>query len=383
MFNTINRYLVSVAAALTLVSGLASSQNPKKPEPAKPAPAKPAPDKGGDKDKQKPKDGAPEKAKPDNQQKPKAAKDEYININGELYTKEEKEKLDKGWKRLDYDWISPEDVPNVDKGLFKVEGKWLTIEEADKYHSNEETPWIIPKGHFAFTSNISRAQIMMLSTYAETSYNALKDLLGAEPKGRLGMRIFNNVESANGYAQEYVKGERESHHSSVWLAYIGDGEKERPGVILFDGEPGKGFAHIYMGHAAAHKFIDATFPDPDTIPEWFVEGLATYCERYLDGSLRQWALQMLIKRGGIDKLSTFSKNFKITAEDPDKSQAKLQQAALIIAYYVLGLDKQDEAAFKKAVATLPKTKDAREAAIEKLLDNPDALEKKIKKYAGL
>lgn len=367
---------ILVSLVTLLIAGSLVAQSPAKPasNPAKSTPGK--------NDKEKP--ATPEKPKADsNQQKPKSGKDELIEVNGQLYTKDEKEKLDKGWKRLDYDWFPPEEAANVEKGLFKINGAWVSVEEADKYHSNEGTPWIIPSKHFAFTSNVTRAQILMLAKYAETTYDTMKEIFTVEPKGRMGVRIFNSVDGANDYAREFVKGERESHHSGVWLAYIGDGEKERPAIILFDGEPGKGFSHIYMGHAAAHKYLDATFPDPDEIPEWFAEGIATYCERYLEAGLRQWAIQSIIKRGGVDKISTFAKNFKITSEDPDKSQTKIQQAGLIIAYYILGTDKKDEVLFKKATATMAKGKDPRAAAIDKLLEDADNLEKKLKKYAGL
>ncbi|MBI3819300.1 MAG: hypothetical protein HY286_11455 [Planctomycetes bacterium] len=374
---TVKPILLALSTLIVLFAAGANAQTPKKPASS---PAKPP---SGKNDKEKPKE--PEKPKADPAQKAKGGKDDLITIDGELYTKEEKEKLDKGWKRLDYDWIAPEEASNIDKGKFKINNAWVTLDEADKYHANEATPWSVPIKHFAYTTNIPREQIIMLSKYAEQSYATLKDITGVEPKIRLGVRVFNNVESANEYAKEYAKEVRESHHSSLFPGYVADGEKDRPAIVLFDGGPGKGFAHIYMAHAAAHKFIDAALPDPNAIPEWFNEGLATYCDRYLEAQLRPWAFSSLVKRGGIDKLSTFVKNFKTSVDDDDavtKSQTKFQQAGLIVGYYMLGGDKADETLFKKTCTMLSKPKEQRDAAIDKLLDNPDVLEKKIKKFAG-
>lgn len=380
MINPARLILILAPLLLALQAPVTYAQGSGKPA-SKPGTQKPKEKDGGAKP------GKPEKAtdkKKDQPVAPSPKKEEMVEVDGQMYTKTEKEKLDKGWRRLDYDWISPEDAPNIDKGLFKVNDKWVTLEEADTYHANDETPWIIPTRHFAFTSNVSRSEILRLSKHAEATYTSLKDMLGAEPKGgRLGVRIFNSVDTANAYGQEFAKDDKEANHSSVWLAYLGDGEKERPAVVLYDGPDGKGFAHLYMAHAAAHKFIDATFPDAATIPDWFVEGLATFCERWTDGALRNWALQQLIRRGAPDKLDKFESSFRLAADDPDGSQTRMQHAALVIAYYHFGAEKAEEATFKKALAALSKTGDARAAAINKLLEDSKGLEKKLKKYANL
>ena len=63
---------------------------------------------------------------------------------GEWYTKEEKDKLDKGWKRLDLDWIPPDEAGNIKEGKFKINKNWVSEAEANEYHYKEEQPWEIP-----------------------------------------------------------------------------------------------------------------------------------------------------------------------------------------------------------------------------------------------
>lgn len=364
---------------LAAVATPAWAQNKPASKPANPPAQKPGTgDKKGPKD--NPKDAPKQEPRVDTK---KDGNKGLINVDGEWYTKEEKEKLDKGWKKLDYEWIAPEEAGNIEKGMFKINGSWVTQDQADTYHANEETPWIIPTKHFAITSNITRKQILMLAEFGEKTYTGLKEMFGVEPKGRLGVRVFNSVDAANNYGQQFAGGDRASNHSAVWLAYLSEGEKERPAVLLFDGEPGKGFSHLHMMHATVHKYLDTAFPDGDAIPEWFNEGLATYFERYTDGSLRQWALQQIVKRGGVEKLGSVTKKFALSADDAYGSQTKMQLAGLIVAYYVLSPDKPDEALFKKVLAAMPKAKEVREAAIEQLVANPEVLEKKLKKFAGL
>ncbi|MFN0206228.1 MAG: hypothetical protein ACKVS6_07925 [Planctomycetota bacterium] len=342
--------------------------------PAKPGPQKPETEKPSPKD-------------PTKKDEPKAPKKNdaaggLVEVEGQLYTKDEKEKLDKGWRRLDYDWISPEEVPNIEKGMFKINGSWVTLEQADTYHANEETPWIIPTRHFAITSNVTRKQILQLSEFAEKTYTGMKEMFGVEPKGKMGIRIFNNVDAANAYAQQFAGGDRANIHSSVWIGYVAEDEKERPAIVLFDGEPGKGFSHLFMMHAVVHKYMDATFPDPDSIPEWFVEGVATYFERYIVDGLRPWALAQLQRRGGVSKLEDATKKFSMSSDDSDGSQTKMQLAALVIAYYAFGKDKKEEALFKKAIASMTKSKEQRASAIDKLIEDSEGLQKKLKAYAG-
>ena len=53
-----------------------------------------------------------------------------------------------------------------------------------------------------------------------------------------------------------------------------------------------------------------------------------------------------------------------------------------MAYYATTTDKTDEANFKKAIASLKKPT-GRDAAIDTLLEKPDDLDKKLKKFAGI
>jgi hypothetical protein len=328
-----------------------------------------------------------EKPKPQAPPKKDDGKGKLVQVDGEWYTPEEKEKLDAGWRRLDLDWIAPAETSNIDKGLFKINDAWVSAAEADKYYSKEERPWNIPTRHFLVVGPIPRAQLLEIGKEAESTYDTLTKLLGAEPKlaprTRLKLRVFGSIDAGNAYGAEFA--EDMAHHTSVFAAYVADKDPEKPAVIIFDGEVGKtyGFSLFYARHAAAHKILDELVPDVNKAPEWFIEGLAGYCDRYTTPQSRTWAIENLVRRGGVPtKLGNFAKRFGLSADDAMNSQTRIHEAALIVAYYASNPEKDDAARFKKAIASLSKTRD-REAAIEALLERGDDLEKRLKKYAGL
>lgn len=335
------------------------------------------------KGKEKPADKPKDQGKTDPKKDP--TKD-LVQVDGEWYTKEEKEKLDKGWKRLDLDWIPAEEVANIEKGMFKINGTWATGAEADEYHSKESTPWEIPTKHFLVVTPIPRAQALELAKHAETTYDIVARTVGMEPKlaprQHLKVRIFGGIEAGNEFAQG-AQGES-AHHTSVFPGYVADWDSEAPAVAIFDGEKGKsfGFSYNYVGHAVAHKVLELVIPEIDKAPQWLIEGICGYADRYFSPQMRDWAISNLVRRGGVPRINNFAKRFGLSADDPDGSQTKLHEAAIIVAYYATTSDKADEALFKKAMTSLPKARE-REAAIDKLLEKSDDLEKKLKKFANL
>jgi hypothetical protein len=371
--------LATVAALLGLAaaSPAQNGQKPKNPPASKPAPK--GKDNPKDNPKDKPKDAAAPK-KPD-------AKEALVEVDGEWYTKEEKDKLDKGWKRLDLDWIPPDEAGNIKEGKFKINKNWVSEAEANEYHYKEEQPWEIPTKHFIVAAPIARAQAVELAKHAESTWDLMARVLGGEPKleprKKFKIRIFGNVDAGNEFAAQ-AQGEV-AHHTTVFAGYVADWEPDKPAVALFDGEKGTdkyGFSRFHVAHAVAHKFMEESIPEIDKAPQWFIEGLASYADRYSIPQYRDWAIQQLVRRGGVPKLNNFAKKFALTADDPDASQTKLHEAALIVAYYATTTDKTDEANFKKAIASLKKPT-GRDAAIDTLLEKPDDLDKKLKKFAGI
>lgn len=292
----------------------------------------------------------------------------------EWVTKEEKEKLGSGWKRLDMELVPPDEAENIQKGLFKINGQWVSVDEANKYHSSDATPWVIPSRHFIVTSTIPRAEIERLTKRAELTYETLRGLLKTEPAGKIRITLFSNIDAANAYAQSAGAGD----HSSVWPGYVSEADPERPTVALYE----SGFGHLYIAHAAAHKFLDEVAAEPDKIPDWFTEGLVVYAERYADVEVRDWSIKSLVGRGGFTHVADLTKSFKLSAEDAKASQTRLFEVGLIVAYLATNPDKGDGERFRAVIANLTKPAD-RERAIQNLIAQPSDLDKHILKFAGI
>ncbi|HKE02223.1 MAG TPA: hypothetical protein VKE69_14490, partial [Planctomycetota bacterium] len=220
-------------------------------------------------------------------------------------------------------------------------------------------------------------EIERLITFAEGAVDRLQKILAqAAPPERMQLTIFSSIDAANEFAQRAGAGD----HSSVFPGYVLEADPEKPAIALFDGGAGKGFAHLHVAHAAAHTFLDKSYPQADRIPEWFAEGLAAYVDRFIDPDIRKWSMDKLVQRGGLTSVEKLA-DLKLVAADPDGAQKKLFEAGLVIAYFAEKPDKADADRFKKAAEALKKVA-GRDAAIQKLLQGGSDLEKRVRSFAG-
>ncbi len=300
-----------------------------------------------------------------------------VKVDGEWLTKEEKGRLDAGWKRQDFAWVSPEELPQLEKGLYKVGDKWLSEAEADQVHSSWDTPWIVPTKHFVISATVPRKEIERLAAFAEAAWEELSRLTGLHPERRHNLRLFASIDEANEYGQEYA-----ADHSSIWPGYVAPEDPEAPAVALYDGVAGKGFSHLFVAHAAAHKFLHDAVPEPGSLPDWFVEGLATYVDRYLTVEMRNWATQSLKTRGGLGKLGKTIERFTLSVDDRSESEKRLFEVGLLFAYFAGFPEKADADRFEKAMKSLADPR-KRKDLIQKLVDRADELEKNVKRFGNL
>lgn len=299
-------------------------------------------------------------------------KEGKVKVDGEWLTKDEKSKLDAGWKRQDLEWVSPEDQPKMAEGLFKVGDKWLSAAEADSAHASASNPWKIPGKHTILISTLGRDEIVRLLAFAENAATLTQKILGKQLPSRITVRVFATTDEANEFGQQFA-----ADHSSIWPGYVAERDPERLAVCSYD----KDFAHLYVAHAAAHKAIDVLVPEADKLADWFLEGLVTYVERFSSTAYKEWAIQQLVRRGGISKLDDHLKKMVLSVEDIEGSQTRLYEAGITFAYFIETPEKSDEEAFKKAIASLSKPQKDRMEPISKLLHGD--LEKRVRKYSRI
>lgn len=341
--------------------------------------------------------------------------------NGQWVTADEHKKLSAGWVRQDLDLISPEEAPHMAKGLWKCGDQWVSLAEADKYHSAFEQRWRIPSGHFILHTTCARDVAMMALNECEQAYRAVDRTLGRTPTSPVIVVLLGSLDEYNKFANSELDGRAElsgfsSLHggffAEIWEGALKDGFNGA-GVAFWNvnDKNQKEWAPMYVRYGAAHALLEALDPSPKTIaamtsgapgkdpvkaywdektlPLWMRYGIAAYADAmFFDSTsndperLRKFAVAHYIaNRGGMAPLDQVFEP-SLSLDDIPGSEKKIFDAGLVIAFVLDGkcapvIEKL--MAFKdawKSGKDVKKAAQALEAAIEK---NEPAL----RKFAGI
>ena len=324
--------------------------------------------------------------------------------------------------RVDDAWYPSEHEPQIEAGLWPVEGEWIPLEEADVRHARISTPWLIPAPHVRLESTTSRKTAF--EAIAETSHclTSLERALGVVPPMPLNIVLLRNEEQYDQFAVGAVDGRRPPSHAqalnlihSAFFAELrtntDDGKRFRlrgSGIGMWDADYKNGDA--FGRHAArlayALSWIDAIDPSPKAIkslrtgepaldytdtfeaekrlPMWLRWGVAVYVERYffddrIDASdpnaklwwARDWSLQNLGFEGGRTPLEELFR-FDLVPADRSWSRRLMLTAGAAVAFALDGgcedLEKSHAALIKRLKRGASLTKELR-AFEEALFEN--------------
>lgn len=338
---------------------------------------------------------------------------------GEWVSKEDLERQEAGWIRQDLVWIKPEEVENVDKGLWKCGERWLDQVEADKYHSSLERWWIIPGDHFLLHSTCDREVAEKALEVMERAWRDLRRVFGIVPARPVAVALLRD----SGQYGRFAAGDQATGRpavefaalSSVHYAFFADAwfdlktnEYKGGGVAYWDAstDAGNSFGPHAARHAAAHSFVEALDPspvalakaltasNPETIrrafykekklPEWFRYGAAAYAERYFIDSLvaaggnphwaREWSIQNIAAKGGLRPVrQVFSGELSVS--DPSGSSKLINERGLVMAFILDG-------ACAEVLERHKAIRDALEAGDQDLSKLFGALETEINKHSS-
>jgi len=309
---------------------------------------------------------------------------------------EVQKKLAEGWVRQDLEWIPPAEVENVEKGLWKCGEKWLSLEDANTYHSQLGREWRIPYDEgFVIRTTLPRATA---DTIAEDLRRAARDV--ERFFGRRAHDVHLLLVDSQDVYNEFAGGLSGSMGtdatgwSSVRGAYFADANwvaREQTydpiGVGLWDlgSEHGASFGRHYSryayGIAAAESFdsspearerIAKSGVNDGTLNAFYREkklppvlrfGFASYVDRYFVETTsrdphwaRRWSVQNLTAQGGLEPLTRVLA-MELTPRLDDEAAATqagkvLNQAGLVVSF-ILDADcapvKEAHAAFKAAM----------------------------------
>ena len=345
------------------------------------------------------------------------------DASGKWVDTETQKKIAEGYVRQDLTWIPPAEAENIAKGLWKCGDKWMTLEEANEYHSEVEHWWTIANERFVLYSTCPRKLSMSALEQCERAYRDLMRTYGKTPAAAVPVILLN---SRNQYSA-FARGETDfqpveaSGLSSIHGAFMADALAQflttgqtLPGVAYWDASNPKEekYGQMYLRHAAGQSFAEALDQSPKAlaklakgegsnsyaelfwsekqIPRWFRFGAAAYAERYVvnttvaaggnPNELREWSITNITNKGGLDPLDRILK-LEIDVSNSDSGKL-INEAGLLVAFALDGkcVEVQTKlGAFKDAVKN---NKDIAKAG-QALADEIKTNEAKLRTWANL
>jgi hypothetical protein len=191
----------------------------------------------------------------------------------------EAKKLQEGWVRQDFEWIPPAETENVTKGLWKCDGKWLTLEEADKFHAEIGQWWRIPGERFHIYTTCDRdLATQKVKRELEAAYDELARAYGTKPATPVIVIVLRDGSQYSSYAAGDEAEQRPSTDalglSSVHYAYYADAAMDPDtgaflgaGVGYWDAstKDGPRWGVHSVRHALGQSFGEALDLSPKTI----------------------------------------------------------------------------------------------------------------------
>ncbi|MEQ1729908.1 MAG: hypothetical protein ABL982_16200 [Vicinamibacterales bacterium] len=200
--------------------------------------------------------------------------------NGNWTDPEEAQKLAEGWARQDLDWIPPAEKENVEKNLWKCGDQWLPIAEADTYHAELLQWWRIPYERFHLYTTCERdVANLKVKGQLENAYDELARAYGTKPKTPVVVIVLRDAAQYAAFANGDEDTQRfttdTNGRSSVHHAYFADQayaptEEERVlgyGVGYWDASSDKGnkWGVHSVRHALGLSYAEALDASPKTI----------------------------------------------------------------------------------------------------------------------
>lgn len=298
--------------------------------------------------------------------------------DGVWVTREEYEKLKAGWRRQDLVWIPPEEAENIEKGLWKCGDRWLSLEDANRYHSVVERWWVIPSPEIVLYTSCPRSVAERAISIAGEVWRDLARICGTGPAEPVDVVLLSSQQQYGEFAAGNTsRGPVEtSGLSSVHYAFfadawydLGEGKFHGAGVAYWDSstEAGDRFGPHAFRHAAAQSYLEAIDPSPKAVqavidskgrrfdpeafwgekrfPEWFRYGAAAYAERYfVDSSVaaggnpywaREWSVQNILNGGGLRPLRQVFEDH-LSVDDAPGAAKLINERGLVVAFVLDG-----------------------------------------------
>lgn len=312
-----------------------------------------------------------------------AAKGATLDPNTGLWTtRAEAKRVAQGWFRQDLEWIAPAGARHADDGLWRVEGEWLPLEQANRRHARIDSMWRIPGGEILLHATADRDVALRALAEMRRALEDLRRVYGVEPALPLSVAVLRDEEQYDRFAFGAPDGSRPATHlgrlqvvhsaflAESWFEPV-EGEPAFRGMGVCYWDPLVPGGDLYGVHsarlAAGLSYVDAIDPSPKAVrratskgvgaehyeqyfaekslPMWLRYGGPVYAERFFRDErasaagnpdwARAWSRENLAARGGLRGLEQVLA-FELDPDHPDEGLRLYIEAGLVVAFMLDG-----------------------------------------------
>lgn len=350
----------------------------------------------------------------------------------------DEERLAAGWGRQDLTWIPPDELEKVEQGLWKCGDEWLTLDEANTYHSKYNRFWQIPTERALLFTTLARVDAERAAGWVDQACADLERLFGVVPAELPLVVVLRSREQflkfAGGQPEKGVPGKSFFLMQNLHGAYLADnwfdddGMPRRAGVAFWTKEDDReaSFGPLWIRHAAGQSYAEQldfgpesmeklaelrekqrevrfdwvqSFWEEKSLPSWLRFGASTYVERYYvdegpdnNGDplwTRKWSVDNIRSRGGFDGVEDVLEE-KLRINDPEGFSKWMNETGLVVAFILDGEDAKvakAHAKLKKAMVAFQKNPKKGRKGLEKALKGLGQVlekqQKELEAFAGL
>lgn len=346
---------------------------------------------------------------------------------------DEFKKKKEGWIRQDLEWVAPAEKENIDKGLWKCGDKWLSLDEANKFHSELFQWWRIPTEHYHLYTTCDRAVAMeKVKKSLDAAWEDLTKIFQVQPAKPVVVIVLRDDRQYNTYAggdeeagipSADTRGLASAHYAFFSeIALDPSGQFLLPGIAYWDAstETGNKWGAHAVRSALGLAYADGVDPSTKTmdaareavkkkrniersflkdydeekrLPEWFRAGAASYVERYFidifvgqggnNHWARDWSVQNIVNKGGLRPLKQLL-DPKLSVEGGDAAKL-MNELGLVMAFVLDGKCASVTEKLTALQAAIKANKDKKElgVAAQALAEDVMKHETDLRKFAGI
>lgn len=241
-------------------------------------------------------------------------------------------------------WISKAAYEKAQQGLFELGGEWAPVDRANKFHSTWDDPWEIWTDNIIVKTTIPLDKAKQIAQEAESAVPMARNLV-FDPTLPLPERIVVYAcKSASDY-RDFGARTDATGFSAYGCYYTGEGDEKF--VVCNYGQ--RDWGPYYLKHAVGLG-VGATLLVPAGLEptHWLLTGLGSYVERWYDPDGVQHFGKQYLAKGGVRGMRSFSKRFRIGADQtPADMEWNIYQAGIIVSFLAKGGNKSTRKAWDK------------------------------------